>query len=944
MQEFVTYCRMIVVGDDMKKIKWLVLGVCLFLISVVHAASNDTTVRIDYWDNVYGNFLIGDQYYWNQMGITYANDKLAYCLEPGKWITESTYDSYTDFNVKHFSEELKQKLELIAYYGYEYKGHQTKEYYLATQELIWRELGITDMYWSTASVHGGDRIYVENEMNTIRSLIASHHNMPSFHNKTYEMRSREELRLEDTNGVFHEYELLPPAPHGTSLAGNHLTITANQVGNTTLSFLRNPDAYRVSLLYTKHDSQAIATFGLSNKVIANVNVKVTGYSLELHKKDFDHKNEIPSGDATLKGAVYQVTDNLMFLKTMETDEKGYARMDDMPAGTYEVKELQASTGYEIDSKTYTIRVGIDTALQVGLDVYEKVIENEIELIKVMSNGETGIMEPEEDITFGIYTKDNVLVKEVTTNVHGTAKIKLPYGNYIVRQLSTTPNYEKVEDFEISVSEKTAEPIRYVMNDAPVQAKIKIKKQDEYENPIKQKGIIFKIRNIDTGEYVKQKVDYPEEKVIEEFITNEEGEVITSYPLEAGHYEIEEVKAPVGYLRPEYHETFILDENTVLDKTETGNLFVIAITNYRPKGQIMLWKYGRTTSLVKNEAGMYDQVIQEELLNGVTFELYAGKDITQNDTLLYRKGEMVGEFTTENGIITTPELPLGTYCMREVSSLPGYEIDQQAQCVTLEYQDTDTKLVYGNLTFVNEKKINQVIIQKYGEEMTTIENGKGVYQKIPLANVAFSVIADEDIQNDGTTISKNTVLYERVTDEDGIIILEQLPIGKYRLHEKKTPVGYHKMNDVKFLVTNEKAVEKVEVTNERKKGTITVMKVDSDTNTPIDGAQFKLYHKDKNILDERIETVGGMLKLENIAFDTYYLEEIKAPIGYIKEEAEKKIQVKNEVMQPILFGNHKSMLPNTSSINRLLYFITGILLTICSFSFLISFFLKKYHGK
>lgn len=935
---------MISVGDDMKKIKWILEILCLVLIGVVHAASNDTIVRVDYWNNVYGNFLIGQEYYWNQMGITYANDKLAYCLEPGKWITESTYDSYTDFNVKNFSDVLKQKLELIAYYGYEYKGHQTQKYYLATQELIWRELGITEMYWSTGSVHSGDRIDVDSEINTIKGLINSHNYMPSFHNQTYELQSGETLRLEDSNGVFEDYELLPPAGHGTTLAGNHLMITAGQVGNSTLSFLRHPNAYRVSLLYTKNDSQAIATFGLSNKMIANVHLKVKGYTLELHKKDFHHNSDIPSGDASLKGAIYQVSDHLMFTKTMETDEHGLAHMADIPAGTYEVKELQASPGYELDSNTYTIHVGMDTALHVTLDVYEHVIEGEVEFVKVMSNGETGIMEPESNVTFGIYNKDNILEKEVTTDERGSAKATLPYGTYTVRQITTTPNYEKVDAFEIHVTEKTTEPIRYVMNDAPVQAKIKLVKQDQYGNRIQQKGIIFKIKNVDTGEYVKQKLEYPEEKIIDEFITNEKGEVTTPYPLEAGHYEVEEIKAPYGYLQSESSTNFTLDENTNLDKIESGMLFTVPIINEAPTGEITVWKYGKSQKLVKNEEGMYDQIMEENPLSGVKFGLYAGDDIIQNEHLMYHSGQFIGEYITENGMAIISDLPLGTYCIKELESLPGYKLDEISQCITLQYQDAFTKVVYGSTRFVNERKNHQVILQKYGEEMTGIIKQKGIYQKVPLANVSFSIITDTEIQNEDITISKDTVLYERVTDKEGKILLEDLPVGTYRIHEIETPTGYQPMEDIIFEVTENEEIQTIELVNTRKKGKIFVMKVDRDTNQTLEGAVFTLYDKNKQVLVKQLETNHGIITLEDIAVGDYELEEIKAPVGYIKERGKKRIRVLEQKSSPVYFQNHKSILPNTSSINRLLYFIIGGMTMICGIAFFLSFVIKKRYGK
>lgn len=915
---------------------------CFIMISFVSAKSNDTTVRIDYWNNVYGNFLIGNNYYWNQMGMTYANNKLAYCLEPGKWITETTYDSYTDFNHKNFSEALKQKLELIAYYGYAYKGHQTMRYYLATQELIWRELGIKEMYWSTEAVHGGERINVQSEINTIQSLIRSHKNLPSFHGMTFTMRSGETQCVEDRNNVFSMFERMTPANHATTMAGNTLCIHADKVGSSPIHFLKHPDSYTVSLLYTKNDSQTIATFGLSSKVTATVYVNVEGYRLHLNKKDADRKENIPSGEASLKGAIYEVTNDSDFLKQMETDEQGQAVMTDLPAGTFTVKEIKASPGYLLDPNAYQITVSKDTGIEVNLDVYEKVIKNKIQLIKVFGDSESGMMQPETAVTFGIYDKNQTLYQEVTTDDRGIATLELPYGSYLVKQHNTKPGYEKVEDFSIHVTNESDRVIPYVLHDARVNARVKISKQDEHGNPIKQKGIQFKIRNLDTGEYVKQKIYYPEESIVEVFETNDRGEVTTIYPLEAGRYQVEEIKAPDGYLRALDPFDFEINEHSIFEQTEQGDLYHIRIKNNRPKGKIKLEKFGEHHQLVQNDTGQYDILVEQELLSGVTFELIAASDIQENETILYKEGEVVERLTTTEGRGTSQALPLGTYCVKEVKTQPGYQLDKKEQCVTLSYQDDQQAVITESLTFINHAIENKITIYKTGEEMKAIKQNKAIYHDCPLAGVVFSLVTDEEMMIDHNLVPKNTVLFTRTTDEEGKIILENLPFGAYRLVEQEVPIGYQKALDQPFTISRYDQDETIVIGNQKKKANLLLIKEDADTKEKIDGAHFKLLNEKEKIIESDFQTRGGVLTLQELEYGTYYLEETKAPSGYMKTSKRYKVVIDGQKkMIQIVVKNHRTILPNTSSLTKLLIWMFGGALAIGTFCLLISLWLKHH---
>lgn len=918
----------------MKK-RLIIMIVLLFgMITFVSAKTNDTKVRVDYLENVYGNFKIGDLFYWNQIGLTYANNKIAYCLEPGEWITGAVYDSYTDFLIKDINQKQKEDLELIAYYGYEYKGHQTVKYYLATQELIWRYLGIKEMYWTTGSEHNGAKIDVQAEISEIKKLINSHKNKPSFDGETKEAVLGLPLELVDTNNVLKDYSVILPTSNKITIKDNKLVIEPNKIGNTTISFLRYPNAYQASLIYTKNNSQTLGTFGLSNKVVSNVNLNVKGYHLTIHKKDKDSKTNIPSGDASLEGAIYEITNNLNYKNTLVTNENGVAVLDDVPAGTYNIKEIKASEGYLIDPEIYTIVLNKDKNLEVKMDVFEQVIKNEIELIKVFSDGGTGILKPEISIKFGIFKKDGTLYKEVVTDSFGALKVKLPYGTYTVKQLNTLPNYQKVDDFEIHVTEKKNEVIKYVLHDKLISSKLKIKKIDDHGNPIKQSGVTFKIKNVDTGEYVKQLLTYPHEILLEEFLTNENGEIILPYVLPAGNYLLEEIKAPDEYILSEPID-FSINENTNYEKTEDGLLYTINVVNKKKKGKLKILKQGTTYELEQNDNGLYESKKKVELLSNVEFTLFAETEISENNTIIYQKGDVVEILKTINGEALSKDLPLGSYCFKESKTIDGYKLDSTLNCFTLK-EDKNKDEIIEEFSLMNYQDTTEIVIEKSEEVMTKIEKGKGIYEKQLQKGISFGLYNNETIIVDEKEVEKNTLLMSEETNEDGIIKFMNIPFGKYVIRELTKKEEYQDLKQVEVEVTKDNNTLYIPVINKKKKGSILVVKQDSN-GTLLSGAEFKLSKSDETIVYKDTVGITGILEINNLEYGTYYLEELKAPDGYERDLTKKKIQIKDHgVIEKIVVENKKLLLPNTSSTSKTIRFWI-----IISFSVLISCFAAAY---
>ena len=95
--------------------------------------------------------------------------------------------------------------------------------------------------------------------------------------------------------------------------------------------------------------------GHSAKVTATVPKKDVKCYINLQKLDKETGLDKPQKNASLKGAVYEVRNakNIVADK-MVTDENGKATSKALEIGTYTVKEIEASSGYELDTQTYTV--------------------------------------------------------------------------------------------------------------------------------------------------------------------------------------------------------------------------------------------------------------------------------------------------------------------------------------------------------------------------------------------------------------------------------------------------------------------------------------------------------------------------------------------------------------------------------------------------------------
>ena len=251
----------------MKKLFTFLLFLSICLTSHYNVQALDSA-KITYHrlDNIVYNRKIGNNFKTNYVTMFKLNDRIAYCVEPGVEITESYYDIYTDWSKVNFSDELKEYIEKLGYYGYEYPGHQTSRYYIAAQELIWKAVKPeTEVVWTTGKNYTGEVIDVSKEKEEILSLVQKHDLKPSFSEKSFKAVVGNKIVLEDENNVLDDYGISSSEYHDVVKEGNTITITLNSevVPEETLTLTRKHYDDAPLLVYSKANSQTLSALRIT---------------------------------------------------------------------------------------------------------------------------------------------------------------------------------------------------------------------------------------------------------------------------------------------------------------------------------------------------------------------------------------------------------------------------------------------------------------------------------------------------------------------------------------------------------------------------------------------------------------------------------------------------------------------------------------------------------
>lgn len=172
--------------------------------------------------SIYAMIHIANQYGFDYVQQLYVGDKTVFCIEPMQLFTEGLDYHQDTAKWDELSEQTRQNIWEINYYGYGYSGHQTEKYYVATQVMIWQAVTGT---WYQPYYTDGTTVYdISNEVAVINNLRTQPQGRPSFNNQTIKMGLNTPVTLTDTKGTLSNYSITNSNGIRASVNGNNLTV------------------------------------------------------------------------------------------------------------------------------------------------------------------------------------------------------------------------------------------------------------------------------------------------------------------------------------------------------------------------------------------------------------------------------------------------------------------------------------------------------------------------------------------------------------------------------------------------------------------------------------------------------------------------------------------------------------------------------------------------
>lgn len=430
---------------------------CTILFSVLNVHAETTS----FFEAEYIRGIYESKYMYSNNTIYYQTARFfrksdthmfAYCIEPFTFFNEgSTYESTITPN--NLTNEQKDRISKIAHFGFYYKNHTDDYWYAVTQMMIWQVADTTNGETYFTDRLNGNRVNIyQDEMNEINNLVNNYNTLPDTNNKTYIFKEGEEIKLSGGN-IISNYK---SNDERVKIEGNNIVIEDLKEGDYSFTLERNDLNFnRPTIFYQSNNSQNIMESGDIEPIKSTFNIKVIKTEINIDKIDSDTKSIIPSGDASLDGAIYTLYDsNMNEIKDL-TIENNTANIKDLDLGTYYIKEKTPGTGYNLDEEIHEIVLD-ENNTKKDLVLENKVIKKNITIKKLY--GDSNNLSSEKNIDFEIYNSKNELIKTISTDENGEVTITLPYGEYKLVQLNTTNGYQKLEPFIIKVTNNEDETI------------------------------------------------------------------------------------------------------------------------------------------------------------------------------------------------------------------------------------------------------------------------------------------------------------------------------------------------------------------------------------------------------------------------------------------------------------------------------------------------------
>lgn len=447
--------------------------------------------------------------------------------------------------------------------------------------------------------------------------------------------------------------------------------------------------------------------------------------------------------------------------------------------------------------------------------------------------------------------------------------KLPKGNYAVVEVVVPDGFRKSDNKVVNIpTDEVLGMVSLTIDNKQIFGRIKIYKTGEV--PVRTEKYKTKYQDFERIVFEEKPVKgieftiYDATGNIVDVVTTTGEEYTTSKELPLGDYKVKETNTTAGLVT----DTTTYSVSLTLDKNEEVIEAKVTVLNKAMGSEIAVYKIVES---IKTEDGQ-EFTTYFTNIPGIIFGVFANQDLLDyNGNVLVTTGTCVGVAKTDdNGVATIKEALLpGEYYYQELYTPDSYVMDTTKHPFTLTLESnlpTERIEVNKEIPAINELKKAKVQLLKVdaADKDTVLEGATfGLYRQ------------DDDL-----------LVGEYTTDEEGKIIIEEMPYGKWYFLEHEAPEGYN-LSDKKyeFEVTTDTQNTTIEITATNVACTkVQLLKISENESTPLKGAVFGLY------ISETDEKIGeyttnkeGLIEVENLDMGKYYFRELKAPKGYILKD-------------------------------------------------------------
>lgn len=233
------------------------------------------------------------------------------------------------------------------------------------------------------------------------------------------------------------------------------------------------------------------------------------------------------------------------------------------------------------------------------------------------------------------------------------------------------------------------------------------------------------------------------------------------------------------------------------------------------------------------------------------------------------GDVVDQLVTDDtGYAKSKDLALGVYDVKQTSVNSSYNLNPKLQNVELKFETTLAEVSFTNSAVAPEvKQVGTIKVENIGEDSEPIENAK------------FEIFDENGISQGVVT-----------TDENGIGVKKELPIGEYKVSQVTPGYGYTKnTKSQSIVVSQDKQTSAQFISAVDDNYTINIHLVTS-SGYALGGVSFGIYDENGNLIQVIVTDENGNASSSILPEGKYTIKQLSSVDGYELNDKEYYIEI------------------------------------------------------